>query len=143
MITIPLGEARDRLSEFVAQVESAHDRVAITRHGRPAAVLISPDDLSSLEETLDLMTTPGEADAIREGVADASLAPKRSRSATCGDLCDQDHHRNRIASANRCSASSRACARPDGVHTAWCTRFKAKTVAVEVIRIAYRADVYR
>ncbi|WP_246868882.1 type II toxin-antitoxin system Phd/YefM family antitoxin [Saccharopolyspora sp. ASAGF58] len=72
MTTIPLGEARDRLSEVVAQVESTHDRVEITRHGRPAAVLISPDDLSSLEETLDLLTTPGEAEAIREGVADAA-----------------------------------------------------------------------
>lgn len=72
MTTIPLGEARDRLSEVVAQVENTHDRVTITRHSRPAAVLISVDDLSSLEETLDLLTTPGEAEAIREGVADAA-----------------------------------------------------------------------
>lgn len=71
MTTIPLGEARDRLSEVVAQVEATHDRIAITRHGRAAAVLISPDDLSSLEETLDILTTPGEAGAIREGLADA------------------------------------------------------------------------
>src|SRR5947208_16548302 len=37
MTTIPLGEARDRLSEVVAQVEATHDRIAITRPGRAAA----------------------------------------------------------------------------------------------------------
>ncbi len=71
MTTMPLGAARDRLSEVVTQVEKTHDRVEITRHGRSAAVLISAEDLSALEETLDILTTPGEAEAIREGVADA------------------------------------------------------------------------
>ncbi len=72
MTALPLGEARNRLSEVVGEVERTHERIDITRHGRPAAVLISPDDLSSLEETLDILTTPGEAEAIREGLADAA-----------------------------------------------------------------------
>lgn len=71
MTTMSLAAARDRLSEVVTQVEKTHDRVEITRHGRSAAVLISAEDLSALEETLDILTTPGEAEAIREGVADA------------------------------------------------------------------------
>ena len=45
MTAVPLGEARDRLSEYVADVERTHERVTITRHGHPAAVLISADDL--------------------------------------------------------------------------------------------------
>ena len=72
MTAVPLGEARDRLSEYVADVERTHERVTITRHGHPAAVLISVDDLASIEETLEILGTPGAARAIREGQADAA-----------------------------------------------------------------------
>jgi antitoxin YefM len=68
---VPLGDARNELSRYVADVERTHDRVTITRHGKPAAVLISPDDLESLEETIDILSTPGALEAIREGEADA------------------------------------------------------------------------
>ncbi|MDQ2790200.1 MAG: type II toxin-antitoxin system prevent-host-death family antitoxin [Pseudonocardiales bacterium] len=71
MTTVPLGEARNRLSEYVADVEHTHERVTITRHGHPAVVLISAEDLASIEETLDILGTPGALDAIREGRADA------------------------------------------------------------------------
>jgi len=74
MTAVPLGEARDRLSEFVAEVERTHERVTITRHGHPAAVLISADDLASIEETLDILGTPGASEAIREGQADAAAS---------------------------------------------------------------------
>ncbi len=70
MTTAPLGEVKDRLSEYVAGVERTHDRVTITRHGRPAAVLVSPDDLAALEETVEVLTTPGATEAITEGLAD-------------------------------------------------------------------------
>lgn len=72
MTAVPLGEARDRLSQYVADVERTHQRLTITRHGRPAAVLISADDLAAIEETLELLGTPGAAQAIREGQADAA-----------------------------------------------------------------------
>ena len=48
----PLGEARGHLSEHVADVERTHNRVTITRYGQPVAVLISADELASLEERL-------------------------------------------------------------------------------------------
>jgi antitoxin YefM len=71
MAIVPLGEARNRLSEYVADVERTHERITITRHGHPAAVLISADDLASIEETLDVLCRPGAVEAIREGRADA------------------------------------------------------------------------
>ncbi|MPZ65128.1 MAG: type II toxin-antitoxin system prevent-host-death family antitoxin [Pseudonocardiaceae bacterium] len=71
MTALPLGDARDRLSEVVSEVERTHDRITITRHGRPTAVLISADDLAALEETADILATPGAAEAVREGLADA------------------------------------------------------------------------
>ncbi len=61
-----LGDARNRLSELVSEVERTHARVVVTKHGHPAAVLVSPDDLASLEETLDILSTPGALEGIRE-----------------------------------------------------------------------------
>ena len=63
MATDSLRNVKDRLSEFVDRVGREHDRVVITRNGRTAAVLISPDDLESLEETLELLR---DHEAIRE-----------------------------------------------------------------------------
>jgi antitoxin YefM len=72
MTAVPLGEARDRLSEYVSEVERTHQRVTITRHGRPAAVLISADDLAAIEETLEILGSPAAVAAVDEGVADAA-----------------------------------------------------------------------
>ncbi len=55
---VPLAEVKNRLSEFVERVEREHDRVVITKHGRPAAVVVSIDDLESLEETLSILSDP-------------------------------------------------------------------------------------
>lgn len=68
--TLPLADVKARLSELVDRVASQHDRVLITRRGRPAAVLMSPEDLEALEETLDLLTQPGAMDEIRRAEAD-------------------------------------------------------------------------
>lgn len=56
--TLPLAEIKARLSEIVDIVEGQHERVILTRNGRPAAVLISPEDLEALEDTLELLSDP-------------------------------------------------------------------------------------
>lgn len=56
--TLPLAEVKAKFSEMVDRVEQQHERITVTRHGRPAAVLISADDLAALEETLDLLSDP-------------------------------------------------------------------------------------
>jgi prevent-host-death family protein len=68
--TLPLADVKARLSELVERVASQHDRVLITRRGRPAAVLMSPEDLEALEETLDLLSQPGAMDEISRAEAD-------------------------------------------------------------------------
>ncbi len=70
METLPLAEIKNRLSEFVERIASQHDRVTITRNGRPVAVLVSPDDLESLEETLSILSNAKEIAALRAGLAD-------------------------------------------------------------------------
>lgn len=56
-----------RLSELVDRVEQEDDRIVVTRNGRPAAVLVSADDLESLEETLAVLSDPRLMRKIREG----------------------------------------------------------------------------
>ena len=58
-----LRTVRDRFSEFVDRVSSHHERVVVTKNGTPAAVLISPDDLDSLEETIAVL---GDSEAVAE-----------------------------------------------------------------------------
>lgn len=67
-----LREVRDHFSEVVDRVELHHERVTVTRNGRPVAVLISPADLAELEETLDVLSDPDALADIRE--ADAAYA---------------------------------------------------------------------
>lgn len=55
---LPLAEVKAKFSEMVDRVEQQHDRITVTRNGRPAAVLISADDLAALEDTLDLLSDP-------------------------------------------------------------------------------------
>ncbi len=56
--TVAFSEAKAHLSELAQRVEDEHDRILVTRNGRPSFVLISPDDLDSLEETLDIVRDP-------------------------------------------------------------------------------------
>lgn len=64
MTAVPLSEAKDKLSALVEQAERTHDIVTITRHGRPAAVLMAADDLESLHETLFWLSQPGISEGI-------------------------------------------------------------------------------
>jgi len=45
-----LAQAKAHLSELVARVGDQHERITVTVHGRPAAVLLAVDDLESLEK---------------------------------------------------------------------------------------------
>lgn len=63
--TMSLAAVKARFSELVDRVERQQDRVVVTRNGKPAAVLISTDDLDSLEETLAVMSDRSIAAQIR------------------------------------------------------------------------------
>jgi antitoxin YefM len=65
MTTLSLSEIKARLSEIVDEVERHHNRVVLTRNGVPAAVILSPDDLQALEDTLDLLSDPTAVAEIR------------------------------------------------------------------------------
>lgn len=87
-----LAEVKAHLSELVARVGAQHDRVTVTVHGRPAAVLVAVDDLEALEETIAVLSdaatlrdlSDADAELARgEGEDEASLAAAmRARRAT-------------------------------------------------------------
>jgi antitoxin YefM len=61
--TMPLATIKAHLSEIVDRIEAEHERIILTRKGKPAAVLMSPDDLEALEDSLELLA---DAKARRE-----------------------------------------------------------------------------
>lgn len=66
-----LADVKNRLSEVVDRLEREHGRVVITKHGRPAAVVLSVADLEGLEETLEILSDPQLMRRIRK--ADAEI----------------------------------------------------------------------
>jgi antitoxin YefM len=92
--TLSLSYVKAHLSEIADRVEGEHERVIVTRNGRAAAVLVSPDDLESLEETLAVLSDPELMRRIREGEA----ATEAGEVATLEDL-EADLKRRRDAAA--------------------------------------------
>ncbi len=64
--TLPLATVKEKFSEIVDRVQRQQDRVIVTRNGRPVAVLVSPDDIESLEETLAVTSDRSLMRQIRE-----------------------------------------------------------------------------
>ena len=70
--TLPFSEVKAHLSELADRVELQHDRILVTRNGRPSFVLVSPEDLESLEETLDILRDDELVDSIRHSRGQAA-----------------------------------------------------------------------
>ena len=69
---LPLAEVEAHLSEIVGRVHSQHDRIMVTVHGRPSAVMLSLDDLESLEETIAVLS---DSETLKQlAASDAELA---------------------------------------------------------------------
>jgi antitoxin YefM len=78
MTVLSLGDVKSHLSELVSRVHDHHERVTVTVHGRPSAVLIAPEDLERLEETLEIMRDAATMNRLAESDAEwlaASMPP--------------------------------------------------------------------
>lgn len=67
-----LAEAKAHLSELVGRVNGEHERVTVTVHGKPSAVLIATEDLESLEESIAILSDPETLQRL--SASDAELA---------------------------------------------------------------------
>jgi len=52
MKALPVSEAKMKLSGLIDTVNATDEEIVITKNGRPAAVLISPEEFEGLKETV-------------------------------------------------------------------------------------------
>ena len=62
---LPLGEFKAQVSRVIRRLREAKRPVVITQNGKPAAVLVTPEEFDRLRERARFI------DAVREGLADS------------------------------------------------------------------------
>ena len=70
--TVPFTDAKAHLSDLVDRVVREHERFVVTRNGRPAVVLVNPEDLESLEETVEILQDKELLESIRKSRREAA-----------------------------------------------------------------------
>ena len=91
MTTLPLSEVKARLSEIADEVDRTHERVHVTRNGREYVVLLSAQDLESLEATIELLSDATAMERLEE--TDAAVA--------AGDVTDAEEMARLMADRRR------------------------------------------
>ena len=84
MKTLSLSEAKAKLSGLVEELERRDEEVMITRNGRPAAVLVSPEEYDSWKETRAIRADRDMMREIRDGLA--ALKARKARLYTLEEL---------------------------------------------------------
>jgi antitoxin YefM len=91
MTTLPLSDAKARLSEIADEVGRTHERVHITKNGRDYVVLLAAEDLESIEATLELLAEPHAQQRLQESETDIAR----------GDVLDEAEVRALLARRRR------------------------------------------
>jgi len=68
MKTLPLAKVKAKLSRLIDEVAKTDEEIVITRNGRPAAVLVSPDEYDSLKEMQAIRSDRELMAEIRRGL---------------------------------------------------------------------------
>jgi len=84
MKTLSLSEAKANLSGLIEDVERRDEEVVITKNGRPAAVLVSPDEYESWKETLAVRSDKNLMREIKTGLT--ALKARKAKLYTLEEL---------------------------------------------------------
>jgi prevent-host-death family protein len=68
---ITISDARANLPSLIKKLNKGIDRFLITVNNKPKAVILSLDELESLEETAEVLAIPGAKESIVEGFEQA------------------------------------------------------------------------
>jgi antitoxin YefM len=68
MKTLSVSEAKMKFNNLVQTVHNTDEGIMITRNGRPAAILVSPDEYDSLKETMVIRSDKDLMHEIRRGL---------------------------------------------------------------------------
>ena len=88
MKTLPLSEAKAKLSSLIDEVRDRDEEVTITRNGRPVAVLVSADEFEGWKETISIRADAAFTEEIRQGLA--ALKEGNAKLYTLEELFDQE-----------------------------------------------------
>lgn len=83
MRTVSYTEARNQFAGLIESVTRNREPVTITRNGEGTVVLLAADEFAAMEATLHLLSTPANAERIRQGLADYAAGKLQA-----GELCD-------------------------------------------------------
>jgi len=86
MKTLSLSETKMKLSALVDAVSATDEEIIITKNGRPAAVLISPDEFEGWKETIAIRSDSSLMKEIIKGLV--ALKKKKTRLFTLEELFD-------------------------------------------------------
>ena len=89
--TVPVRELRSELSQVIDQVADLREHVIVTRHGRPAAVLVPVNEYEALEETAEILSDTETMAAIEEGRSEV----ERGETVTLDELRQELRSRRR------------------------------------------------
>ena len=67
MDVISISDLRTNLPALIKETSENLKRFIVTVSGKPKAVVISPEELESLEETAEILAVPGALEGIRQG----------------------------------------------------------------------------
>ncbi len=84
MKALSVSEAKMKLSGLIDAVNATDEEVVITRNGRPAAVLVSPDEFESLKETIAVRSDSALMKEIKKGLR--ALKMRRAKLYTLEEL---------------------------------------------------------
>jgi antitoxin YefM len=84
MKTLSLSEVKMKLSSLVDLVNSTDEELVITKNGRPAAVIVSPDEFDSWKETIAIRSDAELMSEIQKGLA--ALKRKNTKLYTLEEL---------------------------------------------------------
>ena len=84
MKTVSVSEAKMKLSGLIDSVNATDEEIMITKNGRPAAVLVSPEEFESLKETVAVRSDQTLMREIRRGLK--ALQMKKAKAVTLEEL---------------------------------------------------------
>lgn len=71
MDTIAISQLRIDLPTIIDEVTETLNRFIVTVSGKPKAVLMSLEEMESLEETAEILSLPGAYENIKKGAEEA------------------------------------------------------------------------
>ena len=84
MKTLSLSEAKMKLSKLIDTVGTTDEEIVITKNGRPAAVLVSPDEFEGWKETNLVRSDQALMEEIKKGLS--ALKKKKAKLYTLEEL---------------------------------------------------------